>query len=183
MSDHEPPAAGQDRPPSPDDLREERLQALYAAAYLPLDPSEALEQRVARITAPPATSPARSKGGPLLPDTRGIGLLAMRAGSPRLRATLSLGAAGVGSFVVTLLAAVLLSSASTRNIHRPPATGTVVRRESPELRARRAAWLSDPAPSLLPFPLTRPPEEPAPPKRPRALPPRRSQRQGSSSTT
>jgi hypothetical protein len=182
MNEHEPPIAGEGRQPSTDDPREERLQALYTAAYLPLDPSEALEQRVARITAQSNAESARSRGGWPLPIAWAPGLLGMQARSPRLQPTLSLGAAGVGSFVVTLLAALLLSSASTRNTDRPLAKPSVVRQESPELQARRAVWLSDPAPSLLPFPLTQPQKEPIPPRPPRALPWRRSQRHGSSPT-
>lgn len=178
MSEHEPPVAGEGRPQSHVDPREERLQALYTAAYLPLDPSEALEQRIERITAQPRTEPSRPRGGWLLPTVW------TRAQSPSLQATLSLGAAGAGSFVVTLLAALLLSSTAAREPIQLAARPPAAREESPELRAHRAAWLSDPAPSLLPFPLTPPPQqEPVPPKPPRALPWRRSQRPGSSPTT
>src|SRR5438309_527505 len=60
-----PGESGQDR-------REERLRALYTEAYLPLDPSEALERRVAAVMArhvpePAARRPARLAWWPLRP--------------------------------------------------------------------------------------------------------------------
>jgi hypothetical protein len=179
MSHRVPPTNTTPHSQGEQDPQEERLRALYAAAYLPLDPSEALTQRVAEITAQTPDAPA---GAGRLRALVAVVSTAMGP-DPARRVTLSLTAAGAGSFVVTLLVALLLSSAAARSPVRPPAGAPVARQWTPEMWDRYSVWLADREASLLPFPLALPPAETERPRPRRSLPARRSQRPASTPAT